>query len=336
MTISTELGRRIERLLYFGAVLVLLCVALFYFATTAVYMNEKNPSGLAALANNLKNDLPKLQELYDKPINAKQDATDNRMRLIQATRARLNMRPEILPKVTDNTETYAVELTGIINRSSTETGMDASVLSKGINSTTPPLQAIAIVKDHLRLLSGKPLQIWGIETPTIVPFQYGKALYEIPASVIAISLLFFLAPLLIWWMGSFLLTRQRELLVLRNSDDYTIAFPHVLNILPVMYKDLPWLSEKEKYKRRNFHRNRLFGHIFYASLRSIVLILISTPMVVLYIYSEFQVINIQLDTSIFAIVCGIFFGLWLALQNIFIVAQEWLILWGKVYWGSWD
>jgi hypothetical protein len=213
--------------------------------------------------------------------------------------------------------------------------MAIEALSNGISESMSPDQIIAAVQNREKLLRETPITIWGIETPLVVPVEYGTARYAIPASVIANSLLIAMAPIIIWWFGSFQLTRQRELFLIRESENNKYLYPHILNLVPVIYIGAPWVGWKERAGRNNQRRERLGAQILYSIVRSFVVILISLPILVMYIYSEIQIIGLQIDPSVSELVLALIIGSWMSIQVLMILIQEWLLLWGKVFVSYW-
>jgi len=335
MNSYSELGRRIERLFYFGAVLVLLCLALVYFVSTATYMSSRNPSGFAILEKNLVGNSESLKNLFDHPVVGWKHPSRDEMRDVQATRAKLGLPMETFSENPTNVVTYRDELNSVLKRSAAESGMSIDALSSGITGSMSPDQIIAAVRSTQKTLSETPAKIWGIETPLIVPLEYGAARYAIPASVIANSLLIAMAPLIIWWLGSFQLTRQRELILIRESESHRYLFPHILNLLPIKYMGMPWASEKERAGRNNQRRERISWQIFYSLVRSFVVVLICWPILIMYVYSGIQVIDLQINAPIVELVIASIIGLWMSFQALIILIQEWLLLWGKVFVEYW-
>lgn len=334
MTAYSQLGKRIERLFYFGAVLVLLCLALVYFSSTTKYMRSSNPNGFSILEKRLTADLQHLQELYDHPVVASETSPD-RMRAIQETRRKLGLPLEVNTVTHAQTQTYQDELKSVIQISSSESGVSVESLSNGIDATQPPLQIIGVVQGDLKKISETPAEIWGIQTPLVVPVEYGEARYGVPASVVAYSLLIAVAPLIIWWLGSFQLTRQRELIAIRDCDDYKVIFPHILNLFPITYINAPWLAGKERMRRDNYQRSRVAMQVTYSLFRSFVIILISWPMLIMYLYSAIQLLTLQDDLSSLELVVALVVGCWMVVQALYTLLQEWLLLWGKMYVDYW-
>lgn len=335
MNTYSELGRRIERLFYFGAVLVLLCLALVYFVSTTTYMSSRNPNGFAALERNLVGDSESLKNLFNYPPAEWKRSSQNSGRDVQATRAMLGLPLETFSEEPTKVETYRGELESILKRSSAESGVSVEALSNGIAESMSPDQIIAAVRSRQKLLSETPAKIWGIETPLIVPVEYGAARYAIPASVIANSLLIAMAPLIVWWLGSFQLTRQRELTLIRESESHRYLYPHILNLLPIIYLGAPWVGERERAGRHNQRRERILWQTIYSLIRSFVVILISWPILAMYVYSEIQILNLQVDAPIIELVIASVIGLWMCFQALAILVQEWIFLWGKVFVEYW-
>lgn len=336
MEAHLEIGRRIERLLYFAAVLVLLCLALVYFVSTAAYMSSANPNGFAILEKNLAAEMSGLREKYNHPVTRATPSSEERVLAVQATRKKLGLPTETLRKPqSSKVETYQDELKGVVSKSSAESGVSVESLSQDISASMSPDQVMDAIRHRRDQLSKTPASIWGIETPLIVPLEYGAARYSIPASVIANSLLIAIAPLIIWWLGSFHLTRRRELIFIREEDNYRSLFPHILNILPIVYIGAPWATAKERAGRNNQRLQRVGLQVTCSLMRSFVIILVSWPMVAMYIYSAVQIIELQANPSVFELALAFAIGAWMFVQALSALLQEWIILWGKVYTAYW-
>jgi len=327
-----DLGRRIERIFYLGAVLIAICLAQVYLVTTVVYVKSQNPLGLRVVANKLSADLDRLQTLYDRQ-QAPRPTTDlsKRSRLVKQTRARLGLPPPA-PAADDETqETYHEALSRIIKEASDQTGMDTSSLSKSIDASQSPAIVLDSVISEQKKLASKPVLVWGIETPIVLPVQYGKAEYQVPASVIAYSLLIALAPVLVIWLGSLYITRQRELMAIRTLEDYRQAFPHVLNILPVVFLSFPWIWDKRLIRPRQKRAEEEFNRIVSSILRTLILLMFIVPMIGMYCYSGFQLMLLQDNLGFLEFTFYLLTSIWLLIQAIMLVLQEWAILWGRTF-----
>ena len=60
-----DLGRRVERLLYFGSLLLLACFFELYFVSAAVYTRSESPEGVAELISRFESNSERLKTLYE-------------------------------------------------------------------------------------------------------------------------------------------------------------------------------------------------------------------------------------------------------------------------------
>lgn len=328
-----ELGRRLERLLYFGSVLLLLCFFELYFVSAAIYSRAESPEGVAELISKFESNSAHLQELFEasrvarvEKGNLERDARYSVMRL------RLGLpEPTIvsdLPKATY--KDVVSELVASVSKQS-KTSIEGT--KRLIDAQKPPEEILTILHKHHQDILNKPITVWGIETPLVVPVQYGTAQYQVPTSFIANALLVGLVPLLIAWFGSLYVTRQRELIILRQVRDYKISFPHVLNILPIVFSSFPMMSINRLKNAKGQSMNRTVNRFGSGVVRSFILLLFIAPMGLIVAYSAVQLVLIRQDITWIELVVVFFAGFCLLIQAILLVAQEWIILWGKEYYS---
>jgi hypothetical protein len=344
-----DLGRRVERLFYIGATLLILCLIEVYLVATVTFVKSENPAAYQILAGKIDSEKSHLSDLYSefleksKPKSSKQTAADgvlvkSRNAEISRTRVRLGLGPHIeIPPAPDpllaapspqlSVKTYPQAIDEIFSDASDQSGMDKRSLINGMDLNKDPAIILQSVQARKRELTSKPVMVWGIETPINVPLAYGAAQYQVPTSVLATFLLIVLGPLLTWWFGSLSLTRQRELYDIRHLEDYRFAFPHILNILPVLFYSFPWVWERRLRKSRTKLFDLAFNRVFCAILRSSVILALSVPMLAMFFYSAIQMLDLNSDGGIVKIFVTAIFGLVMCFQVITLILQEWIILW---------
>jgi hypothetical protein len=350
MKTLNDLGRRVERLFYIGAALLILCLVEVYLVATVTFVKLENPAAYQILAGKIDSEKSRLSELYSdflakstqKPVK---QATADGVTVkspnaeINRTRSRLGLGPHIeIPPAPDplattvispqlSMKTYPQAMDELFSEASEQSGMDKKSLINGMDLNKDPAIILQNVQARGRELTSKPVLVWGIETPINVPLAYGAAQYQVPASVLATFLLIVLGPLLTWWFGSLALTRQRELYDIRNLEDYRFAFPHILNILPVVFLSFPWIWERRLRKSRTKLVDLVFSRVFCATLRSLVILALSVPMIFMFFYSAIQMFDIDSDVGVAKISATAIFGLVLICQILNLILQEWIILW---------
>ena len=122
------------------------------------------------------------------------------------------------------------------------------------------------------------------------------------------------------------MTRQRELILISDIVDYKIAFPHILNFLPIYFDRV---ARQINQQTRN-SRYRVFvgaaNRIWQAVIRSFVILVFVLPMIFSYTYSFIQLLEVGGGrTSLLWFYCGILevfiFG-----QSFGLIFQEWAVL----------
>lgn len=321
-----ELGKRVERLLYFGAIVLALCLIEVYLATTAKYMQSNNPAAVLALVEQVRAREESLLALY-KAQQSLEEALEARIRAsqVEETRARLG-----LPAETDerrDAKSYSQAIRDLVRSVAREVGFEAERALQDVAVDKPPDEIIAALEERYNALKNQPVFVWGIETPIMVPVTYGRAQYQVPASVLAWGLFLALGPILVVWGGSFYHTRQKELLVIIQADQFVSIFPHVLNTFPVEPVNHPEQFQP-RGKPRDLGRQRAFERFFLPVRRSLLLALIMAPMTISFGYSAVQLVSLQ-QVSVWLLIAIAFVVIVLFVQLLCTIAQEWLLTWSK-------
>jgi hypothetical protein len=330
-----DLGRRVERLLYFGSLLVLLCFLELYFVSAAMYVGAENPEDISELIAVVDKDLPRLERLFNKkPITAPTAAETARQASVAAMRKRLGLPPEE-KAIEDKEESYADALRRLI----LQLPRSGYKLSDGTRKlvqdpTVSPKQIIdGLLKQRQQLL-GQPATIWGIQTPLILPMQYGGAQYQVPAAFIANALIFALIPLVIGWLVSLHMTREKELLIMRGLPDYRYTFPHVLNIFPADFDFNVRASGSKEKSRKQVVSDMLAAKIVSGVLRTIIISIFAVPMIAILAYCYLNLFASLNTFSWTAMIVGCVVFAWLSIHTIALVVQEWVLLWNKEFFIS--
>ncbi len=326
----SELGRRIERLLYFGSLLLVVCFFELYFVSATVVDRVETPEAIALVISKFEANKGRLQALYDASKVLVTAAKIDRSASFAETRRLLGL-PEPPAKIenSDVVETYAEAIAELLS-SSRRPGANDDGIKRLIDVKVAPDEIQRRLVQRYQELQKMPVSIWGIETPLVVPVQYGAAQYQIPTSFIAKALLVALAPVLIGWFGSLYVTRQRELLFLRDLRDFKHAFPHVLNILPIVStRLLPTSFRRKEVKTQQF--NQSVNRIMSGAVRCFVLMLFVGPMFTIFCYSAGQLLMLRSEMSWFELTFAVIVAFCLGLQIIVLFAQEWIILWRRDY-----
>ena len=126
------------------------------------------------------------------------------------------------------------------------------------------------------------------------------------------------------------MTRQRELIMVAALEDYKLAFPHVLNLLPVTFHRInsELRSTVSRKRQIKYSKNNRTTHKI---CRTSVILLFALPLLLGFIYSLIQLWDAEslLVSSIFY--AGSFIALVITIQTIFLVNQEWVVLHKKEF-----
>jgi hypothetical protein len=337
------LGRRIERLLFAGILILVACFVEVYFATASARFAADKPSeSVQRLVSEIEKDEERLNRLFTskpKPPPVSKPSSSGRLteqeRNVLETRNRLGLPPpepepppvERKARLTD--ETYAGRIRDIINKAAIDTGTNPEDISKLVDLKKSPRDIAVALRERLATAAKKPVEVWGIETPRLLEVQYGGLQYKIPASFVATVLAAALAPLLIGWLGSLYITRQRELLIIARLEDYKIAFPHILNLIPVVFENVNKRLGIEEGKRKTIRITRTLNRILLLLFRWFVLGLYTVPMVGMFALATvaFWVVEGQRFTAQIWMLVGLI--LIMGFQVLNLLSQELVVLWGK-------
>lgn len=283
----STLGRRMERLLFSGVLIIGACFVHVFFALASERFSMETPAqGLERLITEIETEEARLNELYRNRSPSPAPAVTfrpntSRERLIAETRKNLGLPPEKVeppPKTTSpRIETYQDRLRDLINKAAIASRANPDALAKSVDVTKAPKDNLVSLREILAAEARKPVQVWGIEMPRLLQVQYGGMEYKIPATFIATATQFALGPLVLAWLCSIYATRQRELVLVNSLDDFKHLFPHVLNYFPVIFYDIADRQGNRKLLDNKFLRagNRFLIGVF----RCFVHVLTIVPMV---------------------------------------------------------
>jgi hypothetical protein len=357
------LGRRMERLFLLGVVLIVLVFVEMYVTTAAKQISEdRSLAAISTLLDRITSEQQSLTLIFQaKPIKPLPAAprtraqlkpeitpqTSERSQLAAETRKALGLpepppprpRPERLkPDMSTSASgsaarslspaaplTYAESLNKIVGEIVVETKVPPEDLAKFNDPNRTPSELIAMLQKQKDAMESRPTAVWGIQTPRLLQVQYAGLDYKIPFLPLSVTLAVALLPMMVGWIGAFYMTRQRELIYIADLQDYKLAFPHILNSLPVRFKRFEAVL-KNAPKRPNLFAFAI--RTMSAVTRSIVLLLFLTPMLFAYGYSIYQLWDMN-DRQLtwpfevggtilvvpFVLVLGLILQEWVALHN---------------------
>jgi hypothetical protein len=197
----TLLGRRVERLLIAGIVLIGAAFGAFYLSFSALHYAEAGlAQGLGTLAELIEGDQAVLQRFYD----------------LEHERSKLAKKKEPAPRESF----YDKALQDKVARAAELSGAEAGALRRHIDAGRPPADLVAALRAEKNRLGARPAKVAGMMVPS------ASLEGALPAAFVANLLVIALAPLVIAWLGALYVTRRMELALAQEGGE---LHPHVLN-----------------------------------------------------------------------------------------------------------
>jgi hypothetical protein len=329
------LGRRVERLIFGGIFLVIVCFVETYLTTANRQLAEdRSTSTITALLNRLTSDEPHLTILFQSKIESPKSIASTLSKslekdsLVNETRKKLGLPPSATPKQSESLpipRTYRETLDDIVSDLAKNPFVQQEELAKYADYTKSPLEIIQTLQKQRDILDKKPTSVWGIETPRLLQLQYAGLDYKFPFGFVSSMLAIALAPLIAGWLGALHVTRQRELMLVSNIDDYKLAFPHILNLLAVNFRVIEAISKKP-VSIKSRATNRKINRISLSIIRTLIILLIALPMLLGFTYSMSQLWEVATDNFTFIFFVGVFMVIIMLLEIMILVFQEWALL----------
>jgi hypothetical protein len=268
-----DLGRRIERLLYFGLLLILLGVLSVYFAAAASYFASSDTRALDAIAALIERNKAQLESLFRRQSEPLSPTTD-RQRRTASLRKSLGLPSEVSAPSLD-ASTYRGRLYELAS-SVPDSYEIRDQLSQLLDTRLAPAQILEKIKAQRDSMVRERGIVLGVELPRSLTLQYGTTDFRVPSQLLAAALLLGLYLLSLAWAGSFYITRQRELLMIRGLNDYKASFPHILNAFAVDFSGLnSRLGIRTKPKSASV--NLRIGKVVTTAMRCLLVVAIIGP-----------------------------------------------------------
>lgn len=158
----------------------------------------------------------------------------------------------------------------------------------------PPSDMLANWKSRADKLLQTPLSVYGVLLPKDATIDFYAAKITISLDTLTRSLQVILLPILLLWLGSLYSTRYRESLTTNRATSLSEVFPHIINMYPAFDQPSP--------KKRNVFAPYAKSVVcfLYAVVRIGLLSIFILPPVSAYLYSLYLV-----STEQSAIVYGI-------------------------------
>jgi hypothetical protein len=330
------LGRRLERLFFVGILLVVVCFLESYLAAASHQLAKDNSlSALTLLYNEIAARQDELDELFKKPTPASpighlqgQDAER-----IAETRRKLGLPlegPQEAGDARGQPRTYEEALSKILEDVAPLSSRLKSDLAKIVHFDRSPALLLKDVQEQRVSMETTTTSVWGIDTPRALHVNYAGINYKVPFQFLSITLALALAPLLVGWLGAVYITRQRELAIISTIEDFKLAFPHVLNLLPVTFDRVRRML-RYPYKARARYLNSAVNRKALAFCRAAIVLFFSLSMLSGFAYSLFQIWAADGENISFPFVVGIVFAIIMFAQSFTLLIQESIMLYGKEF-----
>ena len=227
MNLLTDLGKRIERLLYLSIFIMAVCWGFNYFAQTVLYTQKLNPNGYDALINGLDKNIDYLNGLFSN----KDEVLDDPLELMRLNKVREKLGLERKKsKKPVKRMSYENQLSIIAQDAVRVSGINYDVLMGQIDSRISPSDNIKKLQEQRSKINDMSINVWGIESPSKLLLSYGDSKYKVTNNLVTTILLYLTPLLIIVWLSSFYMTRNREASLIRDVSDYRITYPHILNL----------------------------------------------------------------------------------------------------------
>jgi len=320
------IGLRIERLLYLVFFLILICALQVYLTAAAAHFNAAETKTLDALINVFEGKKEELDELFRKSQTPSVAATERELR-VAAMREKMGLAPAINSSGEDQSK-YREKLSDLTLSVPNWYEIRAEVSGK-INAKKSPEEIISLLTDLRRSKTQERGTVMGVETPRLLTVQYGSADFRLSAQPLATGLLAALYPLSFVWLGSFYITRQRELIGIRALNDYKQAFPHILNVFAVDFARLNAALGFETGKKSN-KQTMMMVRFLATSLRTAFLLITIAPLIIGLGYSTYTLLELvepPMPINLLAM-----FGYFsLVILALILLMQELIALKGKIF-----
>ncbi|HSQ02823.1 MAG TPA: hypothetical protein VLN59_02235 [Burkholderiales bacterium] len=255
------LGRRVERLLIAGALLIGLALVAFYLSAASLHFSQDSLTrGLEDLALLIEGDAKPLHTFFD----------------LERQRQKLTVKKKDALPVTESY--YRKALEEKIAKASAGAGLKAQQLEPYVDASLAPADIVRVLRDKKTELTDRQGAIGSARLPALFSLQAGGVTYRIPSSFIATLLAVVLAPLIVGWMGALHLTRQRERALMARREYLHHGFPHLLNLSRLRLET--WRITRFEWMTPE--RLRLADRVLVAATRTTLIALLVTPAIGTY------------------------------------------------------
>ncbi len=281
------LGRRVERLIFCGVLVIVLWLIQAYLTAANKHILIENPQ---FTINALLKEIEIHKELLDLifEVEQSQDNYENFRERIEKAKDQFNNqinemysdfsilnpwyidKAEILiPK--DKKFSYKELLKKIEFSLVGHPNYDWKLASNYISYYYSPDELINNLKKIVKAKDNPSMTFGGIEIPRSLQFHYANQRIELSFQLITSLSTIAVSVLSIGWLFTFQITRGRELSLIYNLDNLNLTFPHLLNFYNMNLENYsrPRVTKTKLIKAQNFYK-------IYVSLYRIFIILIIT------------------------------------------------------------
>jgi hypothetical protein len=282
-----DLGRRIERLLLLAAPISIACIAFLVLAYAANQRSSK--SDLIIYVNQLQMSASLLRDnlnLLDKDYRKYLATTDRDLK-----------------KTLQNSYITSLRKATIFSDRKTAsdypggwTNFDYVITNKlTASSTKSPSQiALDFLDEATEILSKKEPLLLGIEITEKSKLTIVGAELSLPTKSYIAMLQILLAPIIILWLGSFYITRVREILSINDCKSVTLIFPHIVNIYPI------WKEPEPRKKNWFQYYSRYITYAWFGLIRILALSIFLGPTVGAYLAANSYLFTENSNVFLFA------------------------------------
>jgi hypothetical protein len=330
------LGRRVERLVFGGILLFVLSFGEVYLSTANKQLvADRSTDFIDNVLRTIESQEGELTLLFSAKLEPvarqaqRSELPDDEGRVAEMHR-RLGLPPPPPPR-TDKSAgnpskptTYAGVLEEIVDQVIITTKAPRE-LKTYVDPSKSPIEIIRNLRQLRDAAFAKPATVWGVQAPRLVKLEYAGQPVALSLEVLSTLLGIALAPLTIGWLSALYITRQRELALIGQLEDFKDAFPHPLNLLPVSFAFITnaqnySINSKKHADARKTNRGML------ALLRCTIAAFLSFPLLAAYFYSCYQLWDANGNADFLLAAIAVFFAFVMLCQSSLITLQEWMFL----------
>jgi hypothetical protein len=332
------LGKRTERLLFFGIILTTISIVGICLTVITVRFEEdrylrflrtltdrfqiqreymESLHKLSVWEKSRLDKLPPKSRSQPRRVRPSKEVSEQRAALgLPATTAPLFMpeaplgaqldKPDESPAFTRDYQNF---LRQQVSRVAAEIGWDIKNQARFSDASKAPSEILSDLTKARQEIEKQPVEFLGIKASRAIAFDYMGANFQLQYGIVSTLVLILLGPLISGWLTSLYMTRQRELYEVTRAGSIGDVFPHIMNFVPVSYA---------RFLKRPFtDQEKSSLSEVYALLRVVMAVVIISPMLGSYV--AMIVIFWPYSDAVFLTLP---FSLYIAVQVLAFLAQE--------------